>query len=137
MYADLVGASGCRESLDEGGVGKGFKDAIVCFGGANGSSDAFSVEGYRLPIASPGARYRCFDDAVARRWYAGDECEVVFLYFSLFEEAFEGGEGSFRASDDEEAARILVETMDDSRSQRVAHKSYLGKASNGPVDERA
>ncbi len=135
--ADLVGAAGFGVGLNEGGVVERLDDAIVCFGGANGSLGASPGEGNALAVAAGGASDRGCDHAFLRFRNAEDESEIALLYEMILEKIFESREGSFVSRNKKKTACVLVEAVNDAGAHGVANLLYFRISRDDPVCDRA
>ena len=133
MHADLVGAAGFGTALEEREVSRRFQHAPCGLGlagpGAAADGHALAVHG----VAGDGAVHGTGRGAGA----AADHGEVSFFRGALGELPGERGVGGIVFRDQDATAGVLVETVDDSRSQGVAARGDEAAVVEDGVDQRA
>ena len=113
MNPDLVGSSGFRTTLQQAETAGGFEDLPCCFGVAR------SVPGGdgHFPALHRMATDRAGDNARIGTRPAAHDGEIGLLRGALGELPGEGSLGGIRFGDENAAAGVLVQPVDDARPQ--------------------
>lgn len=119
MDTDLVHAAGFRLRFDEIEVVSALHDRVMRDGIADFSFGLEFVVDNDLLVQSERSGDRFGYDAFFRLYMAINDSGVGLLYRSLLEHGFEFHEDFLRFGGDTDAGRILVEAMNDARTERV------------------
>jgi hypothetical protein len=134
--ANLVGAAGFYADFDEGeeavGAGDPFEDVEVGDGGASVGA-AGGHAGAADQVAGDGEG----DGGVVFFYVAVEESEVGLGDLALGEHLAELAVGAVVFGDEDEAAGLLVEAMDDAGAEVAAYVGELGEVEEESVDESA